>query len=126
MALTPAMNFFTHTQLNSYTYSTINGTIYFAVVSTLAGDRLAMSHIAPHNLLTCKFTTTSTIDKWECRATKVGQPYGVGIGLLVGSGNVVTGGVEIVFTVPSTALSLGDGEYRLSHYVQLNNIWYGG
>ena len=66
------------------------------------------------------------IEAWECRATLDGQPYGVGVGLLVGSGTGVAGNTPEQFFITSAQLALGEGVYRISVYVKKDNIWYGG
>lgn len=126
MALSNALNFYLHTQLNSYTHQTLSGTVHFSILVTVTGSREIISAISPVNTVDVAFSSTSAIDKWECRATLANQPSGLGLGLLVGSGNAVSAGVQTQFNVKNTALTLGDGVYRISMYVQKDNIWYGG
>ena len=126
MAIERSLNFYTHTQLNTYAHTTIAGTIHFSVEVTVTGNRDVIGNIAGVNTVTVTFTSTSAIDKWECRAALSGQSHGVGIGLLIGSGGAVGSGIQTHFDVQNTALTFGDGVYRISMYVQKDNIWYGG
>jgi len=126
VALSNALNFYTHEQLKSYTHSTLAGTLHFSVLVAVTGSRDRISAKSTVNAVDVAFTSTSAIDKWECRATFAGQTSGVGIGLLIGSGNAVVSGIETKFSVPYSALTLGDGTYKISMYVQKDDIWYGG
>lgn len=126
MALIDTLNFYTYTQLHTYSYQTINGTVYFSVRVSVKNSRDLIGRVSPANVCNVEFDSTADIEKWECRATLDGQPHGAGIGLLLKSGNAVKQGVSSSFNVTNTSLTLGDGMYRISVYVQKNNIWYGG
>ncbi len=56
--------------------------------------------------------------KFECRATKFGEDYGVGIGTLVASFPATPAGVERTFSVGARHLIHGDGEYRISLFIE--------
>lgn len=126
MALPQALNFYTHAQLNSYTHNTLAGTIHFEVRTTVTYSRDVIGKLATVNVCNVKFSSTAKIDAWECRATLEGSAYGVGIGLLVGSGGAVTANTETSFDITYSQLTFGDGKYRITVYVQLDGVWYGG
>jgi len=126
LALSNSLNFYTHTQLKTYTHTTLAGTIHFNVVVTVTGSRDIISAKSTVNSVDITFSSTAAIDKWECRATFENATPSVGVGLLLGSGSSIASGIETKINVPYSSLTLGDGTYRISLYVQKDNIWYGG
>ena len=74
--------------------------------------------IGANDFLTVRFTTDIDTGAFEARATLVGEPFGVGIGLLVGAFSTTPAGVERVFEIYDTELTKGDGEYRISLFAQ--------
>lgn len=55
---------------------------------------------------------------FECRATKVGEEYGVGKGALIASFSTTPADTERTFEVYDDYLLSGDGEYRISLFAQ--------
>ena len=55
---------------------------------------------------------------FECRATKVGEDYGVGKGALVASFSTTPANTQRQFEVYDDYLVHGDGEYRISLFAQ--------
>lgn len=55
---------------------------------------------------------------FECRATKVGEDYGVGKGSLVASFSATPANTQRQFEVYDDYLVNGDGEYRISLFAQ--------
>lgn len=55
---------------------------------------------------------------FECRATKVGEEYGVGKGSLVASFSATPANTQRTFEVYDEYLLSGDGEYRISLFAQ--------
>lgn len=55
---------------------------------------------------------------FECRATKVGEDYGVGKGALVASFSTTPANTQRQFEVYDDYLLNGDGEYRISLFAQ--------
>ena len=55
---------------------------------------------------------------FECRATKVGDDYGVGKGSLVASFSTTPANTQRTFEVYDDYLAHGDGEYRISLFAQ--------
>ena len=125
MALASTLNFYTHQQLATYAYETINGTVYFSVLVTLTYTRNIISGAPTFNISGVDFVSTSDIDKWECRATLPPASHNVGVGLLISSGSSVSGGSHTTFDVNGSQLIFGDGQYRIDIYVNKNGVWYG-
>ena len=55
---------------------------------------------------------------FECRATKIGDDYGVGKGALVASFSTTPANTQRTFEVYDDYLVHGDGEYRISLFAQ--------
>ena len=61
---------------------------------------------------------------FECRATKVGDDYGVGNGSLVASFSATPANTQRTFEVYDDYLVHGDGEYRISLFAQgMDGSW---
>lgn len=61
---------------------------------------------------------------FECRATKVGEDYGVGKGALVASFSTTPANTQRQFEVYDDYLLNGDGEYRISLFAQgMDGSW---
>lgn len=61
---------------------------------------------------------------FECRATKVGDDYGVGKGFLVASFSATPANTQRTFEVYDDYLVHGDGEYRISLFAQgMDGSW---
>ena len=61
---------------------------------------------------------------FECRATKVGDDYGVGKGSLVASFSATPENTQRTFEVYDDYLVHGDGEYRISLFAQgMDGSW---
>lgn len=61
---------------------------------------------------------------FECRATKVGDDYGVGKGSLVASFSATPENTQRTFEVYDNYLVHGDGEYRISLFAQgMDGSW---
>lgn len=68
--------------------------------------------------VTVRFSADAEYKSFECRATKTGDPYGVGIGELIASFSYTPAGTERTFEIYNTDLLEGDGLYRLSLFAQ--------
>ena len=64
------------------------------------------------------FSADAAYQAFECRATKAGEDYGVGIGTLVASFSATPAGVARTFEIYDEYLVHGDGAYRISLFVQ--------
>lgn len=68
--------------------------------------------------ITVGFSSDIAYQAFECRATKTGEPYGVGKGTLLASFGFTPAGTERTFEIYSSHLLKGDGEYRISLFAQ--------
>lgn len=68
--------------------------------------------------VTVQFSADAAYQQFECRATKAGDPYGVGIGELIASFSYTPAGTERAFEIYNTDLLEGDGQYRLSLFAK--------
>lgn len=89
--------------LKSYTRNRISGKEGFAVSQVV-------------------FTCDIDLQAFEARATKEGNPYGVGQGDLLHSAQDVKNGEDIFFSISSSMLTQGDGNYRVSLYGKANDV----
>ena len=65
-----------------------------------------------------KFQTDLPYTAFECRATKVGEAYGVGKGALVASFSATPANTLRTFEIYDDFLIRGDGQYRISLFAQ--------
>lgn len=72
----------------------------------------------PYDRIIVAFSSDIAYTAVECRATKVGDPYGVGRGTLIASFSQTPAGVRRQFEVYDDFLVHGDGEYRVSLFAQ--------
>ena len=71
-----------------------------------------------------KFQSDIPYQAFECRATKVGDDYGVGKGSLVASFSATPANTQRTFEVYDDYLVHGDGEYRISLFAQgMDGSW---
>ncbi len=127
MALPKSLNNYTYAMLASYTYATINGTVYYSVEPIITGSTAGkISNKATKTTSYVTWKADVDVTQWEARATLVGQSSGVGVGLLVGSGSAVAANTVTQFDVINTELTLGDGSYKIAVYINVNGTWYGG
>ena len=137
-------DFTEYTQISSYA---ISGAGEFTVTVTVTYDRNVIGRISPYNICKVQFVCSVAIDEWECRATLNPAASGLGIGLLMKNGGAVPprslwngsikwdgskmwgnrlGNVPVNFDITDTQLTQGDGTYRISVYVKVDGVWYGG
>lgn len=72
---------------------------------------------SPHCIVVT-FTSDIAYTSFECRATKVGEDWGVGKGSLVASFSSTPANTSRTFEVYDDYLLNGDGEYRISLFAQ--------
>lgn len=87
-----------------------------AVTYTVSRNKL--SGVAGHDSVSVTFSSSEDYRSFECRATKEGDPYGVGIGALLAAFSYTPAGVERTFEIYDDHLVNGDGIYRITLYVQ--------
>lgn len=84
----------------------------FSVSGNKISDEVGYDHI------TVVFQADTACLAFECRATKVGDEYGVGKGNLVASFSYTPANTERSFDVYDDYLIRGDGDYRISLFAQ--------
>ena len=90
----------------------------FDISGTDLSDETGFDHI------TVTFSADAQYQTFECRATKVGEDWGLGKGVLVASFSQTPAGVPRTFEVYDDFLVHGDGEYRISLFVQgMDGSW---
>lgn len=90
----------------------------FDISGTELSDEAGFDHI------TVTFSTDAQYQAFECRATKVGEDWGLGKGVLVASFSQTPAGVPRTFEVYDDFLVHGDGEYRISLFAQgMDGSW---
>ena len=83
---------------------------------TVSGTRL--SDETGFDFITVSFTSDIAYTAFECRATKEGEDYGVGRGVLVASFSTTPANTKRTFEVYDDFLLSGDGTYRISLFAQ--------
>lgn len=77
-----------------------------------------------HDFITVQFSVDIAYQAFECRATKVGEDYGVGKGVMVASFSQTPANTQRTFEVYDDYLVHGDGEYRISLFAQgMDGSW---
>ena len=77
-----------------------------------------VSGVAGKDLISVTFSADAPYAAFECRATKAGEAYGVGVGALVAAFSATPANTERTFEVYDDHLVHGDGTYRISLFVQ--------
>ena len=84
-----------------------------------------ISSVEGHDHITVTFTANGPYKSFECRATKSGESWGVGIGTLIASFSQTPANTSRSFDIYDDYLVRGDGEYRISLFAQdMNGSWY--
>lgn len=85
---------------------------------TFSVDKTKISAVSGYDCITVTFQCDAAYKSFECRATKVGADYGVGIGNLVASFSTTPANTSRTFEVYDDYLLNGDGQYRISLFAQ--------
>lgn len=85
---------------------------------TFSVSRDKLSARPGFDTITVAFTADQTCAAFECRATREGEDYGVGKGVLVASFSATPAGIQRTFEIYDDFLVRGDGAYRISLYAQ--------
>lgn len=89
---------------------------------TFSGEKL--SDEAGFDHISVTFSADAQYQAFECRATKVGDDWGLGKGVLVASFSQTPANVQRTFEVYDDFLIHGDGEYRISLFAQgMDGSW---
>lgn len=86
------------------------------VTFSITGGRL--SAVSGVDKITVTFQTDAPYTKFECRATKVGEEWGVGKGSEIAAFSSTPANTPRTFDVYDDFLLSGDGDYRISLFVQ--------
>ena len=90
----------------------------FSVSGNKVSDDPGFDHIIVN------FQSDIPYQAFECRATKVGDDYGVGKGSLVASFSATPANTQRTFEIYDNYLVHGDGEYRISLFAQgMDGSW---
>jgi hypothetical protein len=85
---------------------------------TFSHDKQRLSAVGGFDCIVVTFTSDIAYISFECRATKVGEDWGVGKGSLVASFSSTPANTSRTFEVYDDYLLNGDGEYRISLFAQ--------
>lgn len=77
-----------------------------------------LSGVAGFDSISVRFSTDAAYTAFECRATKAGEAWGVGVGQLVASFSATPANTDRTFEIYDDYLVNGDGEYRIGLYVR--------
>lgn len=77
-----------------------------------------ISGVSGYDSLTVTFSVDATYMAFECRATKAGADWGLGKGALIASFPQTPADTKRTFEIYDDYLIQGDGDYRISLYVQ--------
>lgn len=72
----------------------------------------------PYDRIIVAFSSDIPYTAFECRATKVGDPYGIGRGTLIASFSQTPAATRRQLEIYDDFLVHGDGEYRVSLFAQ--------
>lgn len=90
----------------------------FSVSGTKLSDEAGFDYIS------VTFSADMQYQAFECRATKVGEDWGMGKGVLVASFSQTPANTQRTFEVYDDFLIHGDGEYRISLFAQgMDGSW---
>ena len=71
-----------------------------------------------YDVITVQFSADRPLLRFECRATREGAAYGVGVGELLASFSATPAGIQRTFEIYDEYLTQGDGRYRISLFAQ--------
>ena len=77
-----------------------------------------VSGVSGKDFITVTFSADDVYAAFECRATKSGESYGVGVGELIAGFSTTPANTERSFEIYDDHLVNGDGEYRISLFAQ--------
>lgn len=83
---------------------------------SVTGTRLSAAE--GFDRITVTFSADAAYQAFQCRATKLGEAYGVGRGTLIASFSQTPAGTERRFEIYDEYLTAGDGSYRVSLFAQ--------
>ena len=81
-------------------------------------SKTKMSSAAGYDYIIVTFSADALYTAFQCRATKVGEEWGIGKGTLIASFSQTPADTERTFEIYDEYLTAGDGEYRISLFAQ--------
>lgn len=78
----------------------------------------AVSAVSGCDSISVTFSSDIAYTEFQCRATRDGAAYGVGVGTLVASFSATPAGTARTFEVYDDYLTAGDGAYRIGLYAR--------
>lgn len=89
---------------------------------SVSGNKISSTNAFDYILVS--FFADAPYQSFECRATKVGEEYGLGRGTLIASFSQTPANTQRQFEVYDDFLVSGDGEYRISLFAQgMDGSW---
>ena len=88
---------------------------------TFTISRTKISTVSGYDHVDVSFLSDVAYQAFECRATRVGDPYGLGVGRLIASFSTTPADTTRTFEVYDYDLVNGEGDYRISLYAQGEN-----
>lgn len=85
---------------------------------TYSVSRNRISSVSGFDSITVNFSADGEYTAFECRATKDGEDWGIGIGELVASFSQTPASTDRTFELYDDFLLHGDTDYRIGLYVQ--------
>lgn len=86
------------------------------ITFTATGNKV--SGVSGFDSIRVSFKADAAYSAFQCRATKVGEDWGVGKGVLVASFSSTPANTQRNFDIYDDYLTAGDGDYRISLFVQ--------
>lgn len=87
-------------------------------------SRVDISDESGYDHVTVTFSADAPYQAFECRATKVGDEWGLGRGTLCASFSQTPADTQRTFEIYDDYLVHGDGDYRISLFVQgMDGSW---
>ena len=86
------------------------------ITFTATGNKV--SGVSGFDSIRVSFKADAAYSAFQCRATKVGEAWGVGKGVLVASFSSTPANTERSFDIYDDYLTAGDGDYRISLFAQ--------
>lgn len=85
---------------------------------TYSATKNKISAVSGFDSISVTFSADAEYTAFECRATKAGENWGVGMGSLIASFSQTPANTSRTFDIYDDYLVNGDGSYRISLYVQ--------
>lgn len=86
------------------------------ITFTATGNKV--SGVSGFDSIRVSFKADAAYSAFQCRATNVGEDWGVGKGVLVASFSSTPANTERSFDIYDDYLTAGDGDYRISLFAQ--------